>query len=68
MLTRPAGHEAQKFLEAEATMYEARHVREQNNSVCMSMESKILAFRTWFSVSNQYTTEMIVDGYIMNIN
>ena len=70
MLTRPAGHEAQKFLEVEATMYEAeaRHVREQNNSVCMSMESKILAFRTWFSVSNQYTTEMIVDGYIMNIN
>jgi len=65
MLTRPAGHEAeaQKFFEAEA-----RHVREQNNSVCMSMESKILAFRTWFSVSNQYTTEMIVDGYIMNIN
>jgi len=37
MLTRPAGHEAeaeaQKFIEAEATMYEAeaeaRHVKEQ---------------------------------------
>jgi len=35
MLTRPAGHEeedeAQKFFEAEATMYEAeaRHVKEQ---------------------------------------
>jgi len=41
-----------------------------NNSVCMSMKTKILmAFRTYsFSVSNQYTTEMIVDGYIVNIN
>jgi len=34
------------------------------NSVCMS----ILAFRTQFLVSNQYTTKMIVDGYIVNIN
>jgi len=32
------------------------------------MKTKILAFRTQFSVSNQYTTEMIVDGYIVNIN
>ena len=40
----------------------------ENNSVCMSMETKILSFRTLFSVSNQYTTEMIVDGYIVNIN
>jgi len=29
------------------------------------MKTKILAFRTYFSVSNQYTTEMIVDGYII---
>jgi len=34
----------------------------------MSMKTKILAFRTLFSVINQYTTEMIVDGYIVNIN
>ena len=40
----------------------------ENNSVCMSMKTKILAFRAFFSVSNQYTTEMIVDGYIVNIN
>ena len=40
----------------------------ENNRVCMSMKTKILAFRTQFSVSNQYTTEMIVDGYIVNIN
>jgi len=40
------------------------------NSVCMSMKTIILAFRTQFLVglSNQYTTEMIVDGYIVNIN
>jgi len=40
----------------------------ENNSVCMSMKTKILTFRTYFSVSNQYTTKMIVDGYIVNIN
>jgi len=40
----------------------------QNNSVCMSMKTKVLAFRTYFSVDNQFTTEMIVDGYIVNIN
>ena len=40
----------------------------ENNSVCMSMKTKILAFRTQFSVSNEYTTEMIVDGYIVKIN
>jgi len=56
MLTRPAGHEA------EATMYEADTL--DNNSVCMSMKTKIVVF----SVSNQDTTEMIVDGYIVNIN
>jgi len=38
------------------------------NSVCMSMKTIILAFRTQFLVSNQYKTEMIVDGYIVNIN
>ena len=40
----------------------------ENNSVCMSMKTKILSFRILFSVSKQYTTEMIVDGYIVNIN
>ena len=40
----------------------------EHNSVCMSMKTKMLAFRTLFSVSNQYTTEMIIDGYIVNIN
>ena len=39
-----------------------------NNSVCMSVKTKILAFRTQFSVSNEYTSEMIVDGYIVKIN
>jgi len=34
----------------------------------MSMKTKILLDRTYFSVSNQYTAEMIVDGYIVNIN
>ena len=62
--------EAQKVFEAEAeaTMYEAEADTSENNWVCMSMKTKILAFRTYFSVSNQYTTEMIVDGYIVNIN
>ena len=40
----------------------------ENNSGCMSMKTKTLAFRTQFSVGNQYTTETIVDGYIVNIN
>jgi len=40
----------------------------ENNSVCMSMKTEILAYRTQFSVSNQYTTEMTVNGYIVNIN
>jgi len=33
----------------------------------MSMKTKILAFRTQFSVSNQYTTEVTVDGYIVKL-
>ena len=37
----------------------------KNNSVCMSMKTKILAFRTVFS---KHPTEMTVDGYIVNIN
>ena len=61
MLTRPAGHEAkaearkseaedeaQKVFEAEAeaTMYEAEADTLENNWVCISMKTKILAFRT----------------------
>jgi len=34
------------FFEAEATMYEAEADTLENNSVCMSMKTKILAFRT----------------------
>ena len=46
MLTRPAGHEAEARSEDEdeATMYEADTL--DNNSVCMSMKTKIVAFRT----------------------
>jgi len=40
----------------------------ENNSVCMSMKTNILAFCRTFSVRNQCTTVMIVDGYIANIN
>jgi len=56
-----------KIFEAEATMYEveARHVREQLSVY----EHEDQDMGVWkFSVSNQYTTEMIVDGYVENIN
>ena len=66
MLTRPAGHEAKA--EAQNFFSRPRPDKLDNNSVCIGMKTKILAFRTQFSVSNQYTTEMIVDGYILNIN
>jgi len=47
MLTRPAGYEAKAEArksedEAEATMYEAEADTLENNSVCMSMKTKIL--------------------------
>jgi len=61
MLTRPAGHEAEAEAEAEARKSEAEDEAEaqkffsrprlmpdtlENNSVCISMKTKILAFRT----------------------
>jgi len=57
MLTRPAGHEAKAEAEARKSEDEAedenffsrsrpRPDTLENNSVCMSMKTKILAFRT----------------------
>jgi len=53
MLTRPAGHEAEARKSeakdeapAKKNISGPRPGTSENNSVCMSMETKILAFRT----------------------
>jgi len=49
MLTRPAGHEAEARKsedEAQKIFSRPRPDTLENNSVCMSMKTKILAFRT----------------------